>query len=381
MAEFPWVKVFPSDLLNGIVDLDAEQRGVYLTIMAMIWDRGAPLPDDAQWLARRCGTSTRGFRRVRDSLIAEGKLEMRNGFIANRRALESVKQQKRKSDQARAAAWARWHGDESSPPEPEKPHPELPLEGERNDQSLAKKTAEKQRVFSPKNSKEMAENGEIVDADACFSRARARPRGQKYIETDERSPPTPARAREAQDQNHVNPLEDTDLASLWDAVQDASGYRPAQPGQIARAFEFITKWRDLGIDFETIVLPVIRRTLIEQRDKTTGSLARFDKQILAEHAAAKAQSLNGHTHRPVAEPVFNIPGEADEFEPLRRKLCDAMGTHTYSMICRRITFEALTQGDARIIRINGPASSQMLDGENLLIITRIARASGFDKVW
>src|SRR3546814_5348741 len=112
MAENPYIKWWTSDFLNGVIDLTAEEIGVYAVLLALIADRGGPVTDDPQWLARRCGTTTRGFNRIRDRLMDAGKIERRNGLLGNRRMLAEVTERDKKSKQATDAArsrWTKWH--------------------------------------------------------------------------------------------------------------------------------------------------------------------------------------------------------------------------------------------------------------------------------
>jgi uncharacterized protein YdaU (DUF1376 family) len=70
-----------------MLSLSLVERGAYNTVLDLIYDRGAPIPDDARWLSGWMGCSLRKWTSLRDSLIAKGKLYLTDdGRIANVRA-------------------------------------------------------------------------------------------------------------------------------------------------------------------------------------------------------------------------------------------------------------------------------------------------------
>jgi len=83
----PWYRHYPGDFLHGTMALTAEQKGAYITCLDLMYDRGGPIPDDASWLARQCGCSTRKWNTIRKLLIAADKLhvtddgKLRNGRV------------------------------------------------------------------------------------------------------------------------------------------------------------------------------------------------------------------------------------------------------------------------------------------------------------
>jgi len=82
-----YIKMWTSDFLAGVVDLNADETGCYAILLVLMADRGGPLPDDAQWLARRCNMTTRSFNRTVARLIDLGKIERRNGMLGNQRMM------------------------------------------------------------------------------------------------------------------------------------------------------------------------------------------------------------------------------------------------------------------------------------------------------
>jgi uncharacterized protein YdaU (DUF1376 family) len=104
MSARPWYKRYPSDFIAGTIGLTAEEKGVYSTLIDLMYDRGAELPDDPRHLARLCGCSTRRFGQVRDHLVSLGKLTLGGGLIGNNRfAIESRESQNQHENLAKNA--------------------------------------------------------------------------------------------------------------------------------------------------------------------------------------------------------------------------------------------------------------------------------------
>jgi uncharacterized protein YdaU (DUF1376 family) len=338
VAESPWIKFYTSDFLTGVADLQAEEIGIYTVLLALIWDKGGPIADDAAWLARRAGTSTRKFNQVRIRLIELGKLEARNGLLANRRALDEVTKRDGKSAQARNAALTRWKVEGE---------PELPL-GQaakpvgtkvaprararsadylpKNGQINGRNSEDKDVLISGNNQQEPQKSAIPGDADACFpSRAGAFQRSEVRITPQPNSSPDAARGGigsldESAEHNHNSAhqneapphssegghaseeagradhpqgpdagakksrLDDTDLHALFDAACEAAAFRPVAPDAINRAYATVEAWRGERFNFEHVVVPVIRAAIL-QTEEPTRILNRFTNAI--RHAQAR----------------------------------------------------------------------------------------------
>ena len=74
MGGDPWFRFFPSDWLSGVSGLSAAERGVYVTLLAIMYDHGGPVVRDDSRLSRQCGLPKTGFIRALDGLIAIGKI-------------------------------------------------------------------------------------------------------------------------------------------------------------------------------------------------------------------------------------------------------------------------------------------------------------------
>lgn len=366
----PWVKFFASDFLTGVGDLQADEIGAYMVVLALIWDRGAPIQDDSSWLARRAGTSTRRFNQIRARLIETGKLEARNGLLGNRRAISAVEDRDRKSSQSRAAALARWHGHNQ---------PELPFEKQADYLEIKTgKTQEQTDLESSKSDHKAQKPAKAaMRTHDSLSRARATPEDSESIQTNDH---TNLEGSEAD--RSLGP--DPDLIQLLDAVSDASGYRPVQPGEISVSIDIIKAWRDAGIDFETTVLPVIRTVVADSPDPTS-SLKRFDKRVRHEHARARGRKANGSRPPEPQEPVLQPPDEPESFRPLRQALLDRHGARFYCSAFNGIRFEdvGLCHGDKHPLRITGPSHliENLRHGPNRSTLMVVAAEHGFTEVW
>lgn len=78
------------DWLTGTFELTPEQRGVYITLCALICKTGDRLKDDEIPLARWNGLKVRRWRTVRDELIAAGKITVEGGFIRQSRVADEL---------------------------------------------------------------------------------------------------------------------------------------------------------------------------------------------------------------------------------------------------------------------------------------------------
>lgn len=108
MAANPWIRFFPSDWLAGTRGMTAAESGIYITLIAMMYERGGGVPNDPARLARLCGASNSAFRKALDTLLSEGKLTDEDGLLVNNRVVEELSYSREKQDLARQAAESRW---------------------------------------------------------------------------------------------------------------------------------------------------------------------------------------------------------------------------------------------------------------------------------
>ena len=90
MSARPWYKRFPADFIAGTLSLSLEEKGAYSVLLDLIYDRGGPIPDDPQWIARVCGCSTRKWKKIRETLLSAGKIHAKDGLLSNVRAEKQI---------------------------------------------------------------------------------------------------------------------------------------------------------------------------------------------------------------------------------------------------------------------------------------------------
>lgn len=99
MSSLPWFKCNPRDFRDGLIGLTPEERGIYATILMLIYERGSPVPEEEGWICAHLGCSSRVWKKVRAALIVKGKLfaVSFNGAdsLMNRRAAEEIDSQKK----------------------------------------------------------------------------------------------------------------------------------------------------------------------------------------------------------------------------------------------------------------------------------------------
>lgn len=389
MAELPWTKIYHDEFLQGCraANLKADEIGVYTTVLLLISSRGSPIEDDRQWLAAMSGCSTRRCGQILERLTQiPNKLVLRNGMIGNVKMLRILADRDKKSSQARQAALARWHGDEAELPlsEPAKPKQKKIISN-----LSANKNGDKSEIKTRKKGHISQNSAKTDDADASPP-VRARDSEAQSIHP---SPPNPlvdaGSIPEGPDGmgpggNPIDRLGDSDLAKLYQAVATASGHNPSSPGQIDRAYRFIQKWKDEGVDFDQVVIPTIRSMITSSNDPTR-TLGRFDARILHEHARLGA-TTSSRPYLPPESPVLEPEGEDKTFRPLRDALLKKMGAIVYSTFLNHVRFEEVTDvggKDRRVMRVRyaRKSSIKLMDGDRIPIVTREARALGFTDVW
>jgi len=103
------IAFYPSDWLAGTRGLSDAETGVYITLIARMYEMAAPIERDDNRLARLCGCKSRaGFVKSLEYLISEGKITESNGSLFNERVEKEIKITTQKSDKAKTAAESRW---------------------------------------------------------------------------------------------------------------------------------------------------------------------------------------------------------------------------------------------------------------------------------
>lgn len=74
MTGMPWFKCFPQAMLNGMGGMPADERGVYISILCLIYREGGPVRDEPREMAYNTGCTVRAWVKYRAALILHGKL-------------------------------------------------------------------------------------------------------------------------------------------------------------------------------------------------------------------------------------------------------------------------------------------------------------------
>lgn len=82
----PYFRFYPSDFMNGVRGLTAQEVGVYTMILCRIYEDGGPIEMHLKRLSTYCGMREKTFETVMKNLIDLGKIELKNGMISNSRA-------------------------------------------------------------------------------------------------------------------------------------------------------------------------------------------------------------------------------------------------------------------------------------------------------
>lgn len=109
-ATFRYAQWHIGDYITGTMGMQLEQEGAYIRFLMRLYQRGKPLPDDDRFMAMCMNLSIRVWKRVRDGLVAVGKIIARAGCLTNAR-FEKERQQRaemmRKQAEAARLRWQR----------------------------------------------------------------------------------------------------------------------------------------------------------------------------------------------------------------------------------------------------------------------------------
>lgn len=108
MSDKPFIKFYPSDFLAGTSGLSPSERGVYMTLLCLIYENDGAIVRDDTRLARRCGAPKAAFARILRCLVAEEKITERDGFLMNNRAEKAIVDRQNRLQNATHAAHSRW---------------------------------------------------------------------------------------------------------------------------------------------------------------------------------------------------------------------------------------------------------------------------------
>ena len=108
MSESPYIPFYPSDWLAGTRGLTAAETGVYITLIAMMYEREAPIQMSHDRLARLCGTTKTNLKAAVRVLVQEGKLIETDAGLWNERVECECEKRTAKRESAKTSAGKRW---------------------------------------------------------------------------------------------------------------------------------------------------------------------------------------------------------------------------------------------------------------------------------
>ena len=402
----PWYQRNPSDFIVGTIGWDLELRGAYSLLIDMLNERDRPIPDDARFVAGCLNVTTRKWGQLRQRLIDTGKIiVLDDGCLSNPRFERERAQRHNEHEQAvengrrggriSAAKRAAEQGDlglENPAGTDDAPRAHAP-ESEIISAENGAKTPEKRREkietveISPEiNSQERQISAVSDQPPPQASRARDRSEiRDKNIQPNESYNAAKAvdRLQPPENGQGPDPLDQRDLKALMDACSEASGYWPTQPGHIAKAFDVIKGWRDLGVDFDAIVIPTIRNVIANSTDPT-GSFQRFDKRIRHEHARKAAQP-KGSAYVAPQTPIVEVEGEPEVMTAIRRAMLERLGPVAYCHVMNPIRLEPVEDagGERKPIKVIDPRPTTMKleNGPHHSMLLAIAKHHGFTGLW
>lgn len=90
MANLPWHKRCERERIYEARGMSFEQIGALNMIIDMIYDCGDKLRDDDRFISNLCGCDIRVWRRIKNDLIAMGKVTLDDGFLRHQDASNGV---------------------------------------------------------------------------------------------------------------------------------------------------------------------------------------------------------------------------------------------------------------------------------------------------
>lgn len=100
----PYIPFYTSDFLGGTGGMTAATKGVYITLLCLMYEAEEPLPQKWDVLARRCGCTLPAFKKAVEALEDDTKIIIEDGAIWSEKCEKHIKQRRERSDSARAAA-------------------------------------------------------------------------------------------------------------------------------------------------------------------------------------------------------------------------------------------------------------------------------------
>lgn len=96
------------DYITGTIGMSAEEEGIYIRFLARLYKAGKPFEDSDRDMAHFLSLDIRVWRRIKDKLVAHGKLIIRAGSLTNLRFEKERKKRAEFLQKSAEAARKRW---------------------------------------------------------------------------------------------------------------------------------------------------------------------------------------------------------------------------------------------------------------------------------
>lgn len=114
MSDSPFFQFYPSDWLAGTRGLTAAETGIYITLIAMMYEREAPISMPIDRLARLCGSTVTNLKKAISTLIDEEKIIETDAGFWNTRVECECEKRSAKRESAKTSANKRWKKSEQN---------------------------------------------------------------------------------------------------------------------------------------------------------------------------------------------------------------------------------------------------------------------------
>ena len=108
MSGTPYIPFYTSDFLGGTSGMTAATKGVYITLLCLMYEADAPLPQSWDTLARRCGSTLPAFKKAIEALQDDGKVTITDAGIWSEKCEKHLALRRDRQSSAKAAAKTRW---------------------------------------------------------------------------------------------------------------------------------------------------------------------------------------------------------------------------------------------------------------------------------
>jgi uncharacterized protein YdaU (DUF1376 family) len=103
-----WYKRDPDAALSGMAELSFEECGAYNSLIDLLYSRDGLVPDDDAFCARCFHCNPRTWRKLKNRLIARGKVRSIDGMLTANKVEETIFEASIISERQRNRARMRW---------------------------------------------------------------------------------------------------------------------------------------------------------------------------------------------------------------------------------------------------------------------------------